>query len=238
MRGICSLGIQCLDCGRPRGCPSDKLCPGCRAKRLTIAKRLKHWPDDYDQLVRDAYCSARNKVDLGRNITAVARHTGHSRAYVVRRAQSLGLAREIRLPWTAAEENFLREKAGEIPVSQIQRLLGRGKNSVWVKMKRLKLSMRVTAGYSIKDVCQCFGVTYPTVKRWIDTGQLRWSGPTAERTHERNVRAFIVNHPELWSAKRIDEAWFKALIFPQAGCFRAPIVRREPARANQEQKTA
>jgi hypothetical protein len=234
MRGICNLEIDCLDCGRPRACPSDHLCCGCRGKRISTEKRREHWPDEYDQLIREAYAAAKNRRSLSANITRVVRRTGHSREYIARRAQSLGVIREVRNPWTAAEENFLREKAGEVTAAEIQRLLGRGKNSVWVKMQRLKLSMRVTAGYSIKDLRDCFGVTYPTVKRWIDLGYIRWSGPTAERTDENNVRQFVITHPELWSAKKIDESWFKGLLFARADCFRAPVVPR----AKREQMTA
>jgi hypothetical protein len=80
----------------------------------------------------------------------------------------------------------------------------------------LGLQARVTEGYSRADLVLVLGVSRPTVNQWIDHGWLR-PKPTTDRIPEEQVLRFIKSHPEEYSLKGVDEAWFKGMLFPSFG---------------------
>jgi hypothetical protein len=55
------------------------------------------------------------------------------------------------------------------------------------------------------------GVSRRQVGKWI---RLNWLKPLHGRIPERDMIRFRRRHPEQYQLNRVDEAWFKGLLFP------------------------
>jgi hypothetical protein len=137
---------------------------------------------------------------------------------VRRQAVRLGIARRRSAPWTPDEMRKLEMWAGEKSIAFMMRTLHRSHSSITGKLLHMKLSYQIRDGYSTSDLMKVFGVGWKSVERWLAHGWLRPS-PESGRMSESTVLAFIKRHPEEYSLKRIDEAWFKGMIFPHFGQF-------------------
>src|SRR5262249_30952374 len=92
--------------------------------------------------------------------------------------------------------------------------LGRSVYSVKARASTLDISLRVVEGYSRQDLCQLLGAGVKEVRTWIQNGWIKLQG---ERITERSVISFLRRHPEEYQLSRVDEAWFKGLLFPSFG---------------------
>jgi uncharacterized protein YijF (DUF1287 family) len=133
---------------------------------------------------------------------------------ILSRAEVLGLAFCAKRPWTEAEVESLREDLGTLSKSQIARRLGRSYYSVKVQVTKIGLSARVSVDYAQQDVEQLLGVGKKLVCQWIRHGWLHLQGG---RITERSLEKFLRLHPEEYQLSRVDEAWFKGMLFPSFG---------------------
>lgn len=129
------------------------------------------------------------------------------------RAALLGLAAKRR-KWTVEEVEFLSEAAGSIGKAAMARRLNRSYASVKAELSRLQLSSRVTAGYSQGDVAYLLGAGPRTVHKWVRLG---WLSLQQGRISEASLTKFLRRHPEEYQLSRVDEAWFKGMLFPGFG---------------------
>lgn len=169
------------------------------------------WTIDLDERLRRSYQGAATRSALTENLDALQRTSGFTRVVILSRAAELGLAFSRRRPWKAEDVAFLREHAGTMAVGLLAAKLNRTHASVKARLKHLHLSARVGEGYSIEDLRQLFGVGARTIRNWIALGWLRVA---AGRVAESSVTKFLRVHPEQYRLSRVDEAWFKGIIFP------------------------
>jgi hypothetical protein len=172
------------------------------------------WTEALDQALTRTYQSSKRREELTKGLNHFQRLTGFTRIVITSRAGALGLSFVERRKWTAEELEFVREHAGELSHSAIARRLKRTNYSVKAKVSQLALSLRVREGYSIDDLRSLLGVRASSVRRWVVAGWLRLQN---DRVSETSVRQFLFEHPEEYSLRRVDEAWYKGLIFPTFG---------------------
>ena len=211
MRGIPNHPVKCGKCGNDRGCPKDGLCHRCRITGRPNPNKRFVWTTELDILLHRAYSGARNRCELSDNLTHLHRRTGFTRVVILSRAEALGLSRGIRRRWTEPEIELLRENLGTLSKSRIAKRLGRTYSSVKAQVARMALSARVSSNYSQQDVGQLLGVGQKRVGHWIQNGWLRTlDGRVTETTLEK----FLRHHPHEYQLSRVDEAWFKGMLFP------------------------
>jgi DNA-binding CsgD family transcriptional regulator len=164
-----------------------------------------------DEHLRRAYQSARNRGALVEGISYLQRLTRFPRSVIVSRAAYLGLAGKRGERWSTEEILTLREIVGSRSLSSIAHELGRSYYSVKGQIARLQLCARVTEGYSCEQLQRLLGVSRRRVRQWI---ALRWVKPICNRIPEQEVARFLRRHPQQYQLNRVDEAWFKGLVFP------------------------
>jgi hypothetical protein len=142
------------------------------------------------------------------------RLSGFTRVVILSRAEALGLSFAVRRPWKEAEVESLREDLGTLSKSQIALRLSRTYYSVKAQVARMELSARVSADYSQQDVEQLLGVGRKRVCQWIRNGWVHLAGG---RITEKSLERFLRLHPEEYQLSRVDEAWFKGMLFPSFG---------------------
>ena len=212
-QGVPSRWTTCTKCGSPHGYPNVGLCAKCRPN----GRSKYFWKPYQEEHLRLLYAEhVHNRLELSAAIRTFAASLGFPAYAVKHKATQLGITNDIRRPWTRAELSLLQQYAGAKPISFFKQRLGREYYSISSQLTRLQLSRRVTAGYSRQDVAICLGVSKETVTRWIGHRWLRPSELT-DRIPETQLLRFIKEHPEEYRLKRVDEHWFKGLLFPLMG---------------------
>jgi hypothetical protein len=159
------------------------------------------------------YQEAHTRQDLTAGLNAFQRQTGFTRVVVLARATQLGLSSASRR-WTQAEIELLGDLAGTLSKSAIARKLGRSYWSVKAQCSRLFIQSRLISGYSRVDVQYLLGVGGRSLKKWITLGWLKLQN---DRITEASMARFLREHPEEYRLSRVDETWFKGLVFPSFG---------------------
>lgn len=175
------------------------------------------WRPELDQILKDGYASSHGRKQLSSCIAKVASLSGFPRWEVKDRARTLMLTHNPCRRWTEPEMRYLEGNAGNVRASHIAKTLGRSVKSVNGAMYRLGIRWAVTDGYSQKDLAQLLHVSCETIFKWNKCGWLRRS--PEDRYCESSVANFLRNHPETYDLRRVDQEWFKSLMFPQAGCY-------------------
>lgn len=198
-----------------KACAKDQLCHSCRIiGRPNVRKRFT-WTTEFDALLVSAYRRAENREDLSRNLTAFQIRTGFTRVVILARAAQLGLSFVRRRPWTLEETALLATLAGRYTTAAIARKLGRTFASIKARVKQLDISVRVSEGYSQADLAELLGASPTSIRRWCRIGWLRL---VDGRVSEPAVISFLRLHPHEYQLRRVDEAWFKGLLFPAFNC--------------------
>jgi hypothetical protein len=169
---------------------------------------------------RDAILRARYDGTVRNRSKEIARELGWPDWVVKKRAQHLGLSRPwptTRRDWTEAELAFLAQWSGHRDSYWIAKQLRRTHTSVVVQQKRMNLCRRVRAGYTLRDLCACFGVDHHVVSRWTRTGLLPLATRPTARTDKQGdpwsipeaaVVAFVRANPQEVDLRKVDQAWF------------------------------
>lgn len=237
MRGVPNNPITCLRCSRMTACAADHLCHRCRITGRPNPRKRFVWTAEFDALLASAYRRARNRKELSRSLTALQLRTGFTRVAILARAVYLGLSFSRRRPWTPEETALLASWAGRYPCSSIARKLSRTFASVKAKVKQLEISTRVAEGYSQADLAELLGASPTSIRKWCRIG---WLPLVNGRIPEPAAARFLKLHPHEYQLRRVDEAWFKGLLFPafnsadassHAGC--ESRMKRETDSANQ-----
>jgi hypothetical protein len=193
------------------GCPSDQLCHGCRILSRQPSARRFVWTSELDEILRRAYKNADKRQELSTNLGNLQRVSGFTRNVILSRAVQLGLSFSTRRPWTETEIEVLEARAGQESVKALAVRLKRPHSSVKAKLKEVGLSARLSEGYTQDDLRQLFGSSARTIKHWLAWGWLRM---VQDRIPEASVVRFLRIHPEQYNLSRVDQAWFKGLLFP------------------------
>ena len=224
MRGIPNKPVKCLRCNRMTACAADLLCHSCRMSVRPNPRKRFVWNTEFDTLLVSAYRRVQTREELSRSLTALQLRTGFTRVVILARAVQLGLSFSRRRPWTSEETALLQSMVGRYSPASIARMLRRTFASVKAKVKQLEISVRVTEGYSQADLAELFGASPTSIRRWCRVG---WLPLVHGRVPEAAVVRFLRLHPHEYQLRRVDEAWFKGLVFP---AFNSAQASSQPTR--------
>ncbi len=213
MRGIPNNPVVCVGCGELKGSPKDRRCHSCRIQTRPNPNKRFFWTPELDQELQLAYQEARTRRELSENLDVFQKRSGFTRIVMLARATQLGMSAK-RKRWSPEEVEVLSEAAGTLSKAAIARKLKRSYWSVKAECSRLQLSSRLSEGYSRNDVQHLLGVGQRSIRKWITWGWLRVQ---EGRVTETSMIKFLREHPEEYRLSRVDEAWFKGLLFPSFG---------------------
>lgn len=163
-------------------------------------------------------------------INALARRLDKPRAVVTAKAMNLGLIvpRFAPAPWTAAEEDLLRQYAHLCPRRIALRLRravhpARSETAVAVRRKALHLDSADPDHYTAGALAQLMGVDGKTVTRWIEreglpatrrgTARVKSQGGDHWWISRRTLRTWIASHAQLVDLRKVERYWFIDLAF-------------------------
>ena len=202
-------------CGQCGGGGADQAgrCRKCRLREFGQNRRKYFFSEALTADLRAAYQG--NKIDLSRALDRLAALTKWPRHAFRCEAIRLGITQGgHRRAWTAEEDAVLREWLGHRSVTWIARTLERTVLSVESRAARLEFSMRVQEGYNLTDLAAAMGVSPLRVRGWAERGLLgkvrKWQGL---RVREQFVARFIRQYPHEYDLRRVDQVWFKAMVF-------------------------
>jgi len=213
----------CEDCGGTfKGGAYARFCPDCRPLRRQSKRRKYKLTEPIKRLLRERYDSrVRGRVQ------ELAAEIDWPDWAVKKAASKLGLAHpwpKDRRKWTADEVAFLDRWAGLRGVDWLARKLGRGKTSVTLKLRRLRISRRAADGYSQTLAAECFGVDVHTLGAWIARGLLRLRESDGRIDGEEILR-FVREHRSTYRLDKVDQEWFLGLLLDgDAAAVRNPLV--------------
>lgn len=175
-----------------------------------------------DMAIRDGYLRATKKGD----VKALADRIGRPAWWVQKRAAKFGLTRcnRTRLDaWTPAEVALLEKwRMAQLPV--IRRKLAeagfaRTEAGIAVQLKRRQIDRTDPNAWSATQLGQLFGVNPATVADWVDRRGLpgrKADGRTGAFSIRRtDLRLWIKRNPQWVDLRRVDQAWFWELMFPE-----------------------
>jgi hypothetical protein len=220
--------MLCHDCGstieeaqKDRAPVLAGFCLQCRSEHRR-RHRLKYaWLPQHDAYLRAHYYGGLRQ--RGRVIRELARQTGFPRWYIKRQARRLGLSmNQDRRPWTREELDSLDRLLGKVSAATIAKRLKRTETSVVMKIKALGHSRRVSEGYTMRDLEECLGEDHHKIQKWIAN---RWlpdrlqgtrrhdgNGHDIHRFREKDILAFIKQHPQEINLGKTDQTWFLDLV--------------------------
>ncbi|HXB21271.1 MAG TPA: hypothetical protein VNV88_07820 [Candidatus Solibacter sp.] len=213
MRGIPNNPVVCIGCGELRGSPKDRRCHSCRIQTRPNPNKKFSWTAELDQELQLAYKEAHTRRELSENLNRFQKRSGFTRIVMLARAAQLGISAK-RKRWTPEEIEVLSEAAGSLSKAAIARKLKRSYWAVKAECSKLQISSRLSEGYSRADIECLLGVGPRSVRKWITLGWLRVQDG---RVTEPSVIKFLREHPEEYRLSRVDEAWYKGLLFPSFG---------------------
>jgi hypothetical protein len=133
-----------------------------------------------------------------------------------------------RREWTPREDEFLADRMGVWTVRAIAQALVRSMGSVRSRAAHLALSGRVKEGYNISDLVAVLGASDGTVRGWMRRGLLGAVQDRAGlRATEDAVVRFLRRHPGEYDLRRVDQTWFKSMIFRRPVSSDGPRSERE-----------
>lgn len=209
---------HCHACRTPfQGGPSARFGPCCRWKQRGRRTLKYEWNSAKDDFLRSRYDSR-----VRRRTHEIASALGWPVWVIKKRAQLLGLAQPwpaTRRTWTTDDMALLEQYAGQRHVNWIAKRLKRPIVSVVLKLKRMDLRRRVTEGYTLRDLQDCFGVDHHVIERFVREGKLkvRRRNPDAAcrspwLATDRDLLAFIRSHPTAINLAKVDALWFLDLV--------------------------
>lgn len=209
-------GQACSVC-QVRKAGRDGVCGTCRVRR--IAKARRRCPEPSQELLanlREAYSGNRRQISA--NLKRLSQKCGWPVPCLTYEARIRGwrLLPE-RHPWTDEDETRLRQYAGSASAQTIARRLRRSISSVANHAHRLELSMQIADGYSIRTLSEVFGVHHGRVEGWVKRGLLGKAqhGGRGGMTWfpAANVVRFLRKCPSEYDLGRVDQVWFKSMMF-------------------------
>jgi hypothetical protein len=123
--------------------------------------------------------------------------------------------------WTTVDDEILREKIGIRSVSCLTKALHRSSEAVKWRARQLNLSTLPADGFTVDDLAQAFGVGDAKVRKWAERGLLgkiqKAAPPLGWHFTEAAVLKFIHSYPHEYNLARVDQTWFKGMLFGTPG---------------------
>jgi hypothetical protein len=164
-------------------------------------------------MLRLAYCGKKSALSLA--LDKLERKTGWPRHALLSEAKRLGIVTaDHRREWTPAETEYIQERLGVVSVRQIAKRLGRTAESVQGRARKLAVSYRIREGYTMTDLAQVFGESDHKIRTWMSRGHFgRVHLVQGHRVAELNVVTFLRKHALEYDLRRMDQDWFKSMVF-------------------------
>lgn len=166
-----------------------------------------------DTRLRLAWANKKTQRTLA--IDALVAETNWPRHAFKYRAIALGLTAERRTVWTAEQDRKLSMQLGELPLTAIAAVMNRSLDSVRSRAHKLRLSSRITEGYSKADLKKLLGAPWHRIADWIERG---WLGqPEAHgdsngtRITDEALVAFIFTHMDEIDFRLADQDFLKGV---------------------------
>lgn len=208
-----TMTLFCVQCGGEKP-GHDGLCQRCRARGLAQTNRRYVFTEELRDDLRDAYAGGYQHLTAG--LDRLVRRTGWPRFAFIREARRLEIGSVgTRWAWTPEEDAYLAEHAGVQPMDEIAKALGRSRRSVWMRsQRRLRTSMRVSEGYTVQDLAEAMSISWKGMHALFERGYFgRVKNIQGHRVSEKAVVKFLVEHPDKYDLRRVDQGWFKAVLF-------------------------
>lgn len=138
--------------------------------------------------------------------------SSESSSHMQNMRKGAGRSKRRTVPCLPAQESAQFEEKMAVALK-----LGRTYQSVKGKIAALQLSSRIREGYSLNDIQDLIGVNSRKVYGWIRKGWLRLD---QGRASDAEMRRFLQRHPEEYVLRRLNEAWFKDIMFSTVRSFR------------------
>lgn len=117
--------------------------------------------------------------------------------------------------WAAREDKYLTNNYDKLTTKQICQKLKRSKNSVVIRMKRLKLNRRLRDGwYTMNETCEILGHDHRKITQWIETGKLKATyhhdhkpqknGSGYWHIDRNDLKKFICKYPQELIGRNVD----------------------------------
>ena len=88
--------------------------------------------------------------------------------------------------------------------------LGHTRTAAESRTRQLEMSCRGRFRFDANSLAACFGVRPYKLAQWVRDGLLK---SLDGRFSEVAVARFIREHPQEYDLARVDQAWFKAMVF-------------------------
>jgi hypothetical protein len=210
-------------CGRPVYLPHALYADPCRSARRR--KPLIYVPTpEIDRIIREAY-DRYQKFGNRTAISGAARKIGWPKWKVNRRAIALGIARVKESPWSPDELDILARYGWmcDDKLSDRLKLAGFHRTPTAVHLQKKRRRIRENGDwYSATQLAEAFGVDSHKTTGWIRTGLLRGARRGTHRSdaqggdsfvvHQRDLREFVIAHPNEYDLAKVDKLWFLALV--------------------------
>src|ERR1035441_1276512 len=89
--------------------------------------------------------------------------------------------------------------------------LGHTRTAEESRTRQLEMSCRVRFGFDANSLAACFGVRPGKLTQWVRDGLLK--PLDGGRFSEVAIARFIREHPQEYDLARVDQTWFKAMVF-------------------------
>lgn len=196
----------CADCNMPIVGGKTGYCCHCAHRHVPHPTLKFPWTPEWDQMLRDAYA----RCVLGKPTVAIDKlqaATGYPRYIVTLCAQTLGITRDTRRPWTGYELRFLSQHAGKMTTRRVAQVLGRSYESVRCRMQALDLGRAVVRGYSIEQLAGVLGVSAHQVRKFIRRGWLIYDAD--RRIPKFIVRRLLAERMDHLDLRLMNQHWLK-----------------------------
>jgi hypothetical protein len=212
-----TAAATCKSCEEKKAGP-DGLCAFCRPPRPRPSRR-KYPPLTPELATELRLAFVGGFREVAANLNRISARTGLPKTWLKEQACQQGWrSKRERRPWTSKELDYLQEMSGVVPITKIARALGRSFHSLSACANKVRLSYRLRAGYNVSDLCQVFGLSHTRIESWVARGLLgeaQGHGGLGGhlRFSEANVEKFVREHPGEYALGRVDETWFKYVVF-------------------------
>jgi len=244
---LCQQCVKAIE-GRCQNQPPTEanFCLKGRCERRHRATFKYVWRPEYDEYLKKHYYGGLNR--RFQVLNRMIRETGLPRWYLKKRAARLGLTmQQDKRPWAVAEEEIIERLVGKVSALTIAKKLKRTEASVVLKIKRMGLSRRVRNGYTMRDLEECLGEDHHKVQRWIENSWLRdrlqgtrrhdGNGRDIHRFREKDILAFLREHPQEITLGRVDQTWFLDLLLLKGREIREGTAARQTDESDEAART-
>lgn len=195
-------------------------------------RRIYEITPEIETVLRKVYSlpfKSKKRQDLGiPSIQDAARDLSVPSYTLKKFARELGLTRTKDLPWSEEEIKILDEQGykSTAGLNRIFRKKGFVRTEVGIELMRARRrSHKASPYFSLNAIARLFGVDGHLVTDWVEKGWLRaeyketkknkgdGDGRGDTRVADKNsIYRFVVEHPEAFDLRRVDQLWFLHVI--------------------------